>query len=75
MAPQDTTYSKVETFEWTVLTEGFKGILGTGRGETAGRTSFQRGETDLIEAYKKDKRSDGHLFQNSLDPFIFIIMQ
>lgn len=63
VAAEDTTDRQIEAFERSMLAEGFKGVLGTCRGETACRTSFQRRQADLIETYKEDKGSYGDLFE------------
>ena len=42
--------------------EGFQGILGTSRSETACRR-FERRDAHLIESYQENERENGYLFQ------------
>lgn len=67
MTAEDSAYGKVESLEGPVLAEGLKGILGTGRRKTTGRTALQRRQTDLIEADKEYERSYRNLLQDCLD--------
>ena len=64
VAAEDTLEGKPETFEGTVLAEGFKGVLGTGWSVAAGRGS-ERGDAQLVELYQQYKWSDEYFLEHS----------
>ena len=63
MAAKDSSYRKIKSFEDTVFSEGFQGILRAGRSESAARR-FQGRNADLIESYQEDERRDRDLLKN-----------
>ena len=62
MTSEDASDSQIKSFERAMFPEGFQGILGAGRSETAAWL-LERGKTDLIESYQENERENGCLFQ------------
>ena len=62
MTSEDASDSQIKSFERAMFPEGFQGILGAGRSETACRWLEWR-DAYLIESYQENERENGCSFQ------------
>ena len=69
MTTKNAFQTKIKSFEWSVSSERLKCVLGTGRGESAGRW-FQGGDAHLIETDEQHERENCDL-PDSYDGLIY----
>ena len=62
MAAEDAADGEVEAFDWAMLAEGLKSVLGAGGCETAAGL-LEGGDADLVESDQKDEWKDRDFFK------------
>ena len=66
MAAEYATDGEVEAFDWAMLAEGLKSVLGAGRREAAAGL-LEGGDADLVESYQKYEGRDQDLPDHALN--------
>ena len=66
VAAEDAADGEVEAFDWAMLAEGLKSVLGAGGCETAAGL-LEGGDADLVESYQKYEGRDQDLPDHALN--------
>lgn len=66
MTAEDAADGEVEAFDWAMLAEGLKSVLGAGGCETAAGL-LEGGDADLVESYQKYEGRDQDLPDHALN--------